>query len=72
MFDGYRWALGWYSAQPVIVSLSRWHPLPFGWYKLNWDIALDSRTKHLGIGIVARDHNGFLIAAQGKRMLGFP
>jgi hypothetical protein len=64
--------LGGMVPQPDTVPLSRWHPPPFGQYKLNWDVTLDSRTKHLGIGIVVRDHNAFVIAAQGKRMPGFP
>jgi hypothetical protein len=47
-------------------------PLRFGRYKVNWDVALDSRTKQIGIGIVVRDHSGFVMAAQGKRTIGLP
>lgn len=41
-----------------------WTSLPVGWYKANWDVAIDKLTRRVGIGVVVRDSNGQLIAAR--------
>jgi hypothetical protein len=33
-----------------------------GWIKLNWDVAVDSRMQKMGIGIIAQDHTGLVLA----------
>jgi hypothetical protein len=33
-------------------------------YKINWDVATDSKNKRLGIGIIAWDYEGQVIAAK--------
>jgi hypothetical protein len=40
------------NTQPSVV---RWTNLPNNTYKVNWDIALDSNCKRMGIGVVIRD-----------------
>jgi hypothetical protein len=37
---------------PVI----KWKSPEVGWFKENWDVALDRTTKCMGIGIIIRDH----------------
>ena len=50
----------------------KWNPHSFGRYKLNWDVALDSSHKVMGIGVVVRDYNSAVIVAQGRRVMGLP
>jgi hypothetical protein len=45
---------------PEVVKWSK--PSP-GWIKLNWDAAIDSGQQKMGIGIIARDHTGSVLAA---------
>lgn len=37
-------------------------------YKENWDVAVDSHRKCLGCEVIVRDHEGFIIVAQCKRL----
>jgi hypothetical protein len=32
--------------------LLKWNRLPHGWYKINWDMAIDATTRCMGIGII--------------------
>jgi ribonuclease HI len=45
------------------VSHVRWLRPATNSIKLNWDAALDNRKKIMGMGIIARDHNGEVKAA---------
>ncbi|KAJ1400517.1 Ribonuclease H-like superfamily [Sesbania bispinosa] len=45
----------------------KWHAPPLGWYKLNCDAA-KSTNGHWGIGIVARDSDGVVIAAATRSL----
>jgi ribonuclease HI len=40
----------------------RWKNPPLGVLKINWDAALDPKTGKMGMGIVARDHEGRVLA----------
>jgi ribonuclease HI len=44
----------------------KWNAPPFGRYKINWDVAIDTIHKCLGVGIIVRDYQGFPLAAQSK------
>ncbi|KAJ1391073.1 Ribonuclease H-like superfamily [Sesbania bispinosa] len=46
---------------------TKWHAPPLGWYKLNCDAA-KSTNGHWGIGIVARDSDGVVIAAATRSL----
>jgi hypothetical protein len=35
-------------------------------YKINWDAALDVKSRRMGIGIIARDFKRQVIAARGQ------
>jgi hypothetical protein len=35
-----------------------WKTPPDGMYKINWDVAIDSKNRRMGIGIIARDFEG--------------
>jgi hypothetical protein len=45
---------------PEVVKWSKPSPR---WIKLNWDVAVDSGKQKMGIGIIARDHTGSVLAA---------
>ena len=45
-----------------IKTVVRWKKPPVGVLKINWDAALDPRTGKTGMGIVARDHEGRVLA----------
>jgi hypothetical protein len=34
-----------------------------GYIKINWDVFLDMLRKRIGVGVVARDHEGVLVSA---------
>jgi hypothetical protein len=43
---------------PVLL----WKKPSFGVIKVNWDAAVDKEGQKMGIGIIARDHNGSIVA----------
>jgi len=52
------------SAQPNHNGPIKWSkPLP-GRIKLNWDAALDRTNKVMGVGVIARDHEGSVKASK--------
>lgn len=40
-----------------------WKKPELGFIKINWDVAIDKEGKKMGVGIVARDHDGQVVAA---------
>ena len=42
----------------------RWMKPPVGVTKINWDAALEVRTGTVGLGAIARDHEGRVLAMQ--------
>jgi hypothetical protein len=48
-----------------IGPLIRWAAPPVGWWKVNWDFALDNTLHRMGFGVVVRDHEGKVLAARG-------
>ncbi|XP_059440309.1 uncharacterized protein LOC132172759 [Corylus avellana] len=56
-----RWVQRPQQSNPVV---QRWHTPPVGVVKINWDAAVDKDGEKMGIGIIARDHNGLILAAQ--------
>jgi hypothetical protein len=42
---------------------SRWRPPDMGYIKLNWDAAMKQEEGKVGMGIVAQDHGGNVVAA---------
>ncbi|XP_040996238.1 uncharacterized protein LOC121242452 [Juglans microcarpa x Juglans regia] len=48
-----------------------WSHPPEGCIKINWDAALSSTNGRIGIGLVARDHEGFIIASKQQSTSGF-
>jgi hypothetical protein len=49
-------------------NVQRWGCPPVGFIKINWDVAIDSKMKSMGFGIVIRDHNGVVRAAKRSRI----
>ena len=43
-----------------------WVPPAFPWYKVNVDAAVFSQLSMIGVGVIIRDHVGFVIAALSK------
>lgn len=41
----------------------KWCPPPIGFFKANWDAAINSNKGILGFGCVVRDVHGFVVAA---------
>jgi hypothetical protein len=48
----------------------KWEAPTNGWYKANWDVALDSSSGRMGIGVIIRDDKGGVIAAMSKTREG--
>ncbi|XP_075658738.1 uncharacterized protein LOC142628548 [Castanea sativa] len=53
------------NSQP---AQNRWVPPPNGWYKVNVDGAVFSKHKWSGIGVIARDDQGHVVAAMSKKL----
>jgi ribonuclease HI len=54
------------SANHSVPENTKWSKPSPGWIKLNWDAAdaaIDSGTQKMGIGIIARDHTGSVLAS---------
>jgi ribonuclease HI len=50
------------SAVPV-PTVPWWKKPPAGSTKLNWDAAIDKQGARMGVGVVARNHNGDVVGA---------
>jgi hypothetical protein len=48
----------------------KWRKPSSGWIKFNWDATIDLERLRMGIGIIARDHSGTVLAAVSSLMLG--
>lgn len=48
------------------VLPNKWASPLFRRYKVNWDVALDSHNKRMGIGVIVRDYKGRATVAQSK------
>lgn len=42
----------------------QWKKPPTGMSKINWDVIVDKNNGRIGLGIIARDCDGFILAAQ--------
>lgn len=56
-------------SQPSAAEEARWTPTVFPWYKVNMDAAIFKNTKSVGIGVIARDHVGAVLAALSTQLL---
>ena len=58
------------SNQPMDTPMDqiRWLTPPHGWYKVNADGAVFSKHKWAGIGVIAKDDRGHVVAAMSKRL----
>ncbi|XP_059429871.1 uncharacterized protein LOC132163564 isoform X2 [Corylus avellana] len=45
-----------------------WKPPVFGRFKVNWDVALDTKNNCMGLGVIVRDHKGLIHAALSKTL----
>nr|XP_023906305.1 uncharacterized protein LOC112018028 [Quercus suber] len=53
---------------PIIPHTVTWSPPNSPWYKINTDGAVFKQAQATGIGVVARDHEGQIIAAMSKKI----
>ena len=53
---------------PTVPHTITWTPPNSPWYKINVDGAVFKQTQATGIGVVARDHEGQVIAAMSKKL----
>ena len=60
--------LGREESNTMNGELQRWGCPPMGFLKINWDVAIDAKTKSVSFGIVIRDHNGSVRAAKRSRI----
>jgi hypothetical protein len=64
-------AIGGVEASPIgVVESLSWNPPPQEVYKVNWDAAIDSINKCMGVSAIVRDYQGIVIAARSYT-LGF-
>ncbi|XP_059436284.1 uncharacterized protein LOC132169234 [Corylus avellana] len=71
MLSDYHMALGVTlegEGRQVVRNVVKWKNPPVGYYKMNWDMALDNIHKCMGFGMIARDDQGNVIAAQSKHI----
>lgn len=54
-----------YNVSPIVSAPKKWQVHPNGMYKINWNAALDSKTRRIGISIIVRDFEGQVIGAKG-------
>ncbi|XP_059436609.1 uncharacterized protein LOC132169617 [Corylus avellana] len=54
----------------VSTHLKAWLAPTQGWYKANWDVAIDKLNERVGIGVVLRDEKGQVIATMCKTRMG--
>jgi ribonuclease HI len=47
---------------PISVGVQIWNKPPLGVVKLNWDAAVNVKEQKMGLGIIARDHTGQVLA----------
>jgi hypothetical protein len=40
------------------MEIMKWTRPPQGWYKINCDVAIDTKKAKMGVGLILRDHNG--------------
>jgi hypothetical protein len=43
---------------------AKWDPPSEGVFKVNWDFLVDSVSKRMLVGIIIRDHNGYVLTAK--------
>lgn len=48
----------------TLPSEVTWTRPPLGWWKINWDFAIDKAQCRTGMGMLVRDHTGTIIAAK--------
>jgi ribonuclease HI len=48
----------------------KWEFPPHGWVKANWDVAVERKTRRLGIGIIIRDDHGECCATKSWTRMG--
>ena len=53
---------------PIVPHTVTWSPPNSPWYKINTDGAVFKQVQAIGIGVVARDHEGQVIAAMSKKL----
>ncbi|XP_042954618.1 uncharacterized protein LOC122291034 [Carya illinoinensis] len=46
-----------------VISRTEWTAPPPGFYKANWDAAVDKENSKIGVGVVVRDSSGMVIAS---------
>ena len=60
------------NAQSSNTAVSiKWTPPPNGCFKANWDIALNRKTKWMGIGVIIRDDQGLVSSTLCQTKEGF-
>jgi hypothetical protein len=50
--------------------VNKWIVPSQGWYKANWDVAIDNSKARVGIGVILRDDRGQMLAAMSKTRNG--
>lgn len=50
---------------PIVLTLSvLWMAPLLGLYKINWDATIDIKNARIGVGIIAHDSQGWVVAAR--------
>ncbi|XP_042974616.1 uncharacterized protein LOC122306248 [Carya illinoinensis] len=49
-----------------VEPLQVWKAPPYGYYKINWDAAVDHKNQRVGIGVIIRDSDGQVIGTMRK------
>ena len=62
------WSANHKFQSPIVPHTLMWSPLNSPWYKINTNGAVFKQAQATGIGVVARDHEGQVIAAMSKKL----
>jgi ribonuclease HI len=57
--------------QAIPVPPVQWKAHSLGLYKINWDAAIDMKNRRMGVGIIARDYQGLVVAAHSLTLHGY-
>ena len=57
-----------HKQREVSQSNAAWKPPPPGYYKINVDGALFTKTKQAGVAVIARDEGGAVVAAMSRKL----
>ena len=54
----------------ILDRVNKWLAPSQGWYRANWDVAIDNSKARVGMGVILRDERGQVLVAMSKTRNG--